>query len=801
MKKIIDRLFSDANVSVYLNWIIRYRYIVLLLALIVTTASAVIVRKISVDSSIMALLKKNTPSVERINNLEKKLGGIGDLIVMIESGNREQSLQVADKLLGEIKKLEWVADASYAMNDSLIVKKKLLYIDVDDLKEIKNRVEHGISGKIKKANPLFVDLLDEPQSMPDFSDIEKKYEKKSNYKRVNISEDGRMLLIVIHPEGITSDITFAKKIYNELQNVVTEFSNDPADSSVTISIGGTFKNRLNEYNTILGDLSNGTMLGVSIILILLLLYFKRISLIICVLIPLVMSESWTFALTVLTIGNLNLISAFLIIILFGLGIDFGIHLINRYMLTRKEGTDHFNALKTAIRTSGRASLTSGLTVIVSFYMLTFSDFLGFRDFGFIAGTGILLAYIAYMILTPALLTVANDCTHGFGIKNNTITKLNTNNDCRSKNRITLVTIGIVLFTIVSIMMLKSVEFEYDFRNLRSQIRATREFNKKMLNVFTSARDPAVVVVKNAEEALKIKEYIKGKCLLDDTSIVEDVKSINDIIPVNQDEKIEIIKNIKALIEHTKNNMSAEQISAIEKMEYLLVTEPVTEKDIPEEMLKLFYGNRNVDGQLMYIYQRNSLLDLHNAEAFANAVGSMTIDNKVFYAVSEPLVYVELINLLKRDSIIAILAAFIIIAGIVFSDFGRVRSMLIILTPLCVGILWMLGMMGIFSLKLNIFNMVILPSILGLGVDAAVHIYHRFHSDSSSPISKLLVETGGPNFLCTLINLVGFGGIITANHPGLRSIGELAIIGMSTCLVASLTILPVIMSNERKRRSV
>jgi hypothetical protein len=610
-----------------------------------------------------------------------------------------------------------------------------------------------------------------------------------------------MLLIVIHPEGITSNISFAKKIYNELHDVTTTFTNTLDDNSVSISIGGTYKNRLNEYNTIISDLSNGTMLGVSIILILLFIYFKRISLIICVLIPLIMSEAWTFALTVLSIGNLNLITAFLIIILFGLGIDFGIHLINRYMLTRKEGENHFVALKTAIQTSGRASLTSGLTVIVSFYMLTFSEFLGFRDFGFIAGTGILLAYLAYMILTPVLLTVVNDLTHGFGIKNNSIAKIVNNESSRSNHKIALVKVSIVLFTVLSIVMLKNVKFEYDFRNLRSQISTTREFNNKMRNVFTTARDPAVVVVKDAQEALKIKELIKSKGLLDDTSIVEDVKSINDIIPSHQDEKIAIIKEIKAILDQNKNSMSSEQKRAVEKMEYMLVTEPVTEKDIPEEILKLFYGTRTIDGQLMYIYQRNSLLDLHNAEAFANAVGKLNVDNKTFYAVSEPLVYVELINLLKRDSIIAIIAAFIIIAGIVFSDFGKLRSMIIILSPLCIGILWMLGIMGIFSLKLNIFNMVILPSIFGLGVDAAVHIYHRFHNDSNSPISKLLIETGGPNFLCTLINLVGFGGIITANHPGLRSIGELAIIGMSTCLIASLTILPVIISGERKRRNV
>jgi predicted RND superfamily exporter protein len=443
-------------------------------------------------------------------------------------------------------------------------------------------------------------------------------------------------------------------------------------------------------------------------------------------------------------------------------------------------------------------------------MLMFSNFLGFRHFGFIAGTGILLAYIAYMVILPAILTIANDLTGGLKIlpvkQSPSLTKTPDTGATLVKHskpfKVSQIALVIcICITIICVWKTMNVSFEYDFRNLRSQIPGTREFNQKMRKVFKAARDPAAVMIRNEQDEKNIRRYLKENNLLTIQSPVEDVKSIDDLIPADQEHKLQILQEIKRILDQNRPNLSDQEISRIDDMSKLLVNSPMTTSDIPGEILKLFLGTPGSDGQLMYLYQRNSLLDLHNAEEFSNAVGKMTIDNHDYYAVSEPLVYVDLIKLLKRDSIFAIIGAFLIITIIIFFDFGKVRSTLIILSSLCIGIIWMLGIMGIFSLKLNIFNMVILPSILGLGVDAAVHIYHSFEDNFGSPMGKLLIKTGGPNILCTLINLVGFGGIITAVHPGLQSIGKLAIIGMSTCLVAALCVIPAILVLIKKRQNL
>jgi predicted RND superfamily exporter protein len=53
------------------------------------------------------------------------------------------------------------------------------------------------------------------------------------------------------------------------------------------------------------------------------------------------------------------------------------------------------------------------------------------------------------------------------------------------------------------------------------------------------------------------------------------------------------------------------------------------------------------------------------------------------------------------------------------------------------------------------------------------------------------STGQPVAMSALTVLIGFGGLLTSFHPGLRSIGVLAVLGVGATLVASLTLLPSI----------
>jgi predicted RND superfamily exporter protein len=803
IKDFFDYLFGYRQVERYVRVVVRLRFLILIFSVIITAGALLIAKDIRVNCSLMALLPANTPSVQRIKALEKKTGGFGDLIVMIESPDKKENISAAESLVQQIRTFPWVGRAEYRLDDSLFFNKKLLFLQTSDLKEIHNRILRQIR---KKQNPLFVDLLEEEEQGLDFRDIEKKYEKRSGYRKINVNKDSTMLLIVVHPAGITSNISFSRSVYNDVKKVVTAFEKTYDKGNMQISVGGTYRNRLDEYETILHDVTSSSILGGLFIVLLLFLFFRQIRHLVTLLVPLLMSLSWTFALTVLFIGELNLITAFLIIILFGLGIDFGIHFLSRYSTFRKSNLSHFEALIRVLQMSGRASLIAATTTIAAFYMLTFSNFLGFRHFGFIAGTGVFLSFVAYITLFPALVTVWNDLTKDFCCtrKDQSTSDASINGaqpisrQSAKTGRIVLILSGCV--TIFCGWKMFNVSFEYDFRNLRSQISSTREFNRKMREVFAEARDPAAVLVSNSTDIDAILEYLDKNHLSGPDSPIDDVKSLRNVMPQDQKEKLEIISEIKKLLVQYLPSMSIEQRSVIEKMMPLLVDDSLRIDDIPASFRKTFFGQPGTEGQLMYLFQRKSLLDIHAAKEFAQAVGTMKIHDKSYYAISEPLVYVDLLNLLERDSLISIICAFVLIFLLIYIDIGSFKSTIIIITPLITGIVWMMGLMGALNIKLNIFNMVILPSILGLSVDSAVHIFHRFEESDSVSIKTVLFETGSASLFCTLTTLVGFGSLLFAKHPGLKSMGELAILGMVASLAASLSVLPAILVIT-KRRSV
>ena len=54
-------------------------------------------------------------------------------------------------------------------------------------------------------------------------------------------------------------------------------------------------------------------------------------------------------------------------------------------------------------------------------------------------------------------------------------------------------------------------------------------------------------------------------------------------------------------------------------------------------------------------------------------------------------------------------------------------------------------------------------------------------------------TGRALVLTSLTTLVGFGSITLSHYPGLKSMGYVAVIGISACLLASIIVLPAIFS--------
>jgi len=88
-----------------------------------------------------------------------------------------------------------------------------------------------------------------------------------------------------------------------------------------------------------------------------------------------------------------------------------------------------------------------------------------------------------------------------------------------------------------------------------------------------------------------------------------------------------------------------------------------------------------------------------------------------------------------------------------------------------------------------FNMVVIPSVIGIGIDNAVHIFHRYKHEGRGSIRLVIRTTGRAAFLASFTTAVGFGSSMISHNLGLRSMGFLAVIGIIATFLSATVFFP------------
>ena len=115
--------------------------------------------------------------------------------------------------------------------------------------------------------------------------------------------------------------------------------------------------------------------------------------------------TWTFGLTQVVIGHLNVATAFLVSIVAGNGINVGILYQARYFEERRRGLDPAAAVRAAVHATWRPTAIAALGAAASYGSLLITDFRAFRDFGFIAASGMILCWIVKTLMVPPMLVL------------------------------------------------------------------------------------------------------------------------------------------------------------------------------------------------------------------------------------------------------------------------------------------------------------------------------------------------------------------------------------------------------------
>jgi hopanoid biosynthesis associated RND transporter like protein HpnN len=552
---------------------------------------------------------------------------------------------------------------------------------------------------------------------------------------------------------------------------------------------------------------------------------------------LLLATAYSFCFVTLVVGHLNILSAALGAVLIGLGIDFGIHYLACYLKLRGEGYDEEGAL---LRTSievGPGMFTGGVTTAAAFFMAGMTDFVGVRELGLVAGGSLLLCLAATIVILPPLVLVV-DRRWPIGAVPNI---LPAGGWFRFTGRWPrLVMGGCLVLTLLAAAGAGWLRYDHNLLNLQPRHLESADIERQLLTKLEDSVWFAVSLCESREVLLARKARFEQLASVAKTeeiasllptasprrkelvaSIHERLSALPQRVPelpavdperlgheiaraqtlLAKDTPYEtpagtLLGQLRGLLAQMPPDVAVQRLSggqaqlAGQSLAQLTALRNISNPqepqlaDLPQELVDRFVGVRGTF--LLKVYARGNVWDMDQLAAFVRDVES--IDPQV---TGHPVQTCYASQHMQQSYIYTGLYALVAVMVLLWIDLRSLTHSLLAMTPLALGFVQMCGLFGWLGIPFNPANMIVLPVILGIGVDHGVHLVHawrqqrgRFVMGDSTAVAVLLTAT---------TTTASFGVLILARHQGLQSLGQVLTIGVTTCLFSSIVFFPALLA--------
>jgi hypothetical protein len=557
---------------------------------------------------------------------------------------------------------------------------------------------------------------------------------------------------------------------------------------------------------------------------------------------LILALGWTFGYITLAVGHLNILSMSFGVILIGLGIDFGIHYVARYLQLRQTIRDSGRALTQTSIGVGPGIVTGGMTTAIAFFSAGLADFTGLAELGIIAGGGIVLCVIAAMVVLPAMIQLSDRD------RPNAVLPRPLSIDrplallMKAPRLVLVVSIAATVLLGTGITRL---QYDHNLLNLQPVGLESVVLEQRLLNETDGSVWFALSIAKTPEQLLERKQAFESLMSVERTEeivsllpttgthaapavarIGESLSRLPDEPPLTsvtapadlaaafeaaaqriaarnpQDPSLSDLRGAAQLLRETPTGEAYARISryqqqiAADLLTRLKAIEAAAEPrspqlaDLPPALVNRFVGRTGT--HLLKIYSKTDIWDMDALRTFVSDVRS--VDSQ---ATGKPLQTFEASLQMQRSYVHAALYSLVAVLMILVLDFRSISYSCLAILPVLLGMLQLFGTLGLLGIPLNPANMIVLPLILGIGLDDGVHVIHDFRCQRGQ--YRLSRSTATAVILTSLTTMVGFGSLMIADHRGLQSLGRVLTIGISFCLFTSLVPLPALLAWVTRRR--
>lgn len=550
---------------------------------------------------------------------------------------------------------------------------------------------------------------------------------------------------------------------------------------------------------------------------------------------LLIGMAWTFGYVTLVVGHLNILSVSFTSTLIGIGIDYGVHYVARYLQLGGRLRDPKQTLLETSHGVGPAILTGALTTAVSFFAAGFTSFTGVAELGIIAGGGVFICCVAELLILPAAITLVDRSSIGRRMPEPLEVHRWIEPFVRNPRMVLTVTVA---FTGLLACGLTQLWYDHNLLNLQAEGLESIELEQRLLEECNQSVWFAVSIADSREELLARKEQLlklpsverteeivsllPGELEVKQPIIVGIQKRLSSLperpplIPVDHPEELgrglarlqewfathqepRVARQLElardtlrrlplndcySVLSQFQQHMAGDLLSRLYVLRSMSNPEPPRLSDLPQSLVHRFVGQH--DRYLLKIFGRGNIWDFEALQRFVTDVRS--VDSRV---TGNPLQAYEGTREMKGSYERAALFALVIIMGLLWIDFRNLKYALLAALPLSLGVLQMFGIMGLLNLPLNPANMIALPLILGIGVDYGVHLIHDYREQKGR--FRMSPSTAVAVLVDSLTTIVGFGAMMIATHRGLQSLGRVLTLGVTCCLFTSLVMLPALLS--------
>jgi predicted RND superfamily exporter protein len=792
--------------------------------------------RLTIDTDLANLIPEDYPSVQALERLRETVGGESTVDVAVESdAGFAANRAFADAFIPRVLALTdadgqpYFTRVEYQRDTSFLAQNGLYFATEAELDQLEFFLEDEIEAARLEANPFFVDPLDDFDDLEDdgedgddVADVAESLEEIGGREYL-VSDDSTVLAMRFTSASSQSNIRRTEELYAALDETIAAVNPGQFAPDMEVTTSGRMWRQVVEVRTITDDVAGSFGLGVTAVLLLVVGYFlykalqartggfgTRVTgamllqelartpiLALVVAIPLLMSLSWAFGLASVVFGELNLMTSTLGLVLFGLGIDYGIHFYARYAEERGAGRVVIDAAETTFHSTGQAIAVSAFTTAAALFVLTIADFRGFSEFGFIGGTGILFALVSMLFVMPALLSLFERIGLLKLGGEDVVARASVAAPGMQGKRVPApkaVVIGSLVAVAVALALLPSVSFQYNFNELEPTY---TDYNARRAS-FSEAvasggrRNPAYVIADTPAEVPGVVAALQEVAERD--TLVLAVESLQERFPTTEaaaQAKLARIADIRALADDPF--LQQDTTGQIARLRRAASTpRPIALEEVPDDLRKRFTTKTGEVGTFVMVYPSASLGDGRLSMRFADLIGEVEANGKTYYAGSTSIVAASMLSLLIDEAPLMVGLTFLLIALLMWVEFRSVKWASLALLPLVVGVLWMLGLMELFNIRLTFYNLIVLPAVLGIGNDCGVHLIHRYREQGPGSIRRVLRSTGEHVTMGALTTMIGFAGLTLSFHPGLQSIGLLAVVGIGATLLAALVFLPALL---------